>query len=241
MKTVDIEKLLLKKLETLTLRSFRSLSFRGLSGDTHWTAFYEFFHNEGRLSSPDFYPRWMQFMHSGIWDGILLKGCAVVYCRPAKIVFEPKEDRQESNQVRRLHCIDGPALVWGDGYELYYIRGVQVPPDYVRKPESITAKDIVSQGNIEVRKAMIELVGMERFLEMFNATLVNEDTDASDMPRRLWAVTVDDEDRTILEVECPSKRDKHYLWMPAEMQTCAEAVAWSFGFEVPSYLPDVEA
>ena len=88
---------------------------------------------------------------------------------------------------------------------------------------------------------MIELVGMERFLEMFNATLVNEDTDASDMPRRLWAVTVDDEDRTILEVECPSKRDKHYPWMPAEMKTCAEAVAWSFHFEVPTYLPDVEA
>ncbi len=235
-----IEALIRRKIKNLTLTNFRSLSFRGLSGDTHWTAFYQFFQEEGMIKS-EFFDRWMQFMRSGMWDGILLKGIAVIYGRPEKIVFEPAGDRQGEDRVRRLHCLTGPALTWGDKYNLYYIRGVQVHPNYVNKPQSITAKDIVDQQNVEVRKAMIELVGMERFLKLFNAKLVDQDTDAAGMPRQLWKVTVDDETRTILEVECPSKRDKHYLMMPADCTSCANAVAWSFGFQVPDYLPDAEA
>lgn len=93
-----------------------------------------------------------------------------------------------------------------------------------------------------MRRVLVELMGMPRFAAQARPQVLDRDTDASGMPRRLLRIaTPDDEPYTLVEVTCPSTGHRHYLRVPPTVTRCSEAVAWTFGFEVEAYLPMVEA
>jgi hypothetical protein len=56
----------------------------------------------------------------------------------------------------RLHCPDGPAVRWSDGYGLYFWHGVRLPRRIV---ESQDVRAIHRLRNTEVRRAAIERLG----------------------------------------------------------------------------------
>jgi hypothetical protein len=117
-----------------------------------------------------------------------------------------------------------------------------MPAETIEQPERITTERITSEGNAEVRKGLIQIVGVGKFLENTQAEVLDQDADRSGMPRRLFRFKAGSDTWCCVEVECPSKRDKHYLWVPPTMERCSQAVAWTFGFECESdYRPLVEA
>ena len=64
----------------------------------------------------------------------------------------------------RLHCEDGPAIAYRDGWKLYYIHGVNIPADIIENPESLTVQRIEAEANAEVRRVMIEKYDTARYL-----------------------------------------------------------------------------
>ena len=209
-----------------------------------WTAYFDFFHRIG-IELPEIYARWRSLMRSGLWNCLFYENCAIVCRRPSKV---HKDDQG------RLHSITGPAIEWADGFRLYFVNGVSMhnginhPLDVcfcteIERPETITPQRILDERNVEVRKALIQIMGVGKFLEQTKAELLDEDTDASDMPRRLFRFEAGDGQRwCVVEVECPSKRAKHYIWVPPNTERCSQGVAWTFGFDAPElYRPAVEA
>ncbi len=63
--------------------------------------------------------------------------------------------------VRAPHCADGPAVGWPDGTRYYFWRGVRVPEAIIMQPEALSAQDILRESNAEVRRCMIERIGLE--------------------------------------------------------------------------------
>lgn len=214
-----------------TPMTYYSWGLKGLGADSGWTAFYDYFKRIGIVNHPEF-DRWLEFMRAGIWDCILLEDLAVACRRPLAV----RQDKQN-----RLHCLDGPAIEWADGFKLYFVAGIPVPEEVVEDPVNhITAEKIRSEENVEVRQALIQIRGVEWFLGETGSTIINEDTDAAGMPRRLISFPVGDANWCLLEVECPSKRDKAYLWVPPDMTRCSQACAWTFGFESPEHYSPVK-
>lgn len=79
---------------------------------------------------------------------------------------------------RRLHNPNGKAIVWPDGWGFYAVHGVRIPGWVIEEPEKITRESIEAEGNIEVRRIMIEKLGYSRYLgigEPGGATLIHED------------------------------------------------------------------
>ena len=207
--------------------------YSGAGYDSGWTAFYEFFQEQGIVKNSAF-DSWKEYVKSGIWDTIFLRGVCIVCRRPMAVRRDDKT---------RLHSLEKPAIEWADGYKLYYVAGVRVDAKVIEQPESITVKQITGERNAELRKALIQIIGVGEFLDRTKAEVLDEDTDRAGMPRRLlrfeagqgaiWCC---------VEVECPSKRDKHYIWVPPDTKRCSQAIAWSFGFSVESeYSPLAEA
>jgi hypothetical protein len=75
----------------------------------------------------------------------------------------------------RLHCKDGPALAYPDGFSIYAWHGLRVPPDLIEHRDKITVQDIEAEFNAELRRVKIELYGPARYLQDSNAVEVHRD------------------------------------------------------------------
>lgn len=222
------------------LEYFATGYYCGLGYDSSWTAFYEFFERIGVLDHEPF-QRWRKFLKSGVWDAIWLRGFAILVRRP-KVVR--KDDRG------RLHNPSGAAVEWNDGWKNYRFQGMRIDERraedgvYFEKPETITAKRVLEERNVEIRRALLTMMGNERFATEANPTVLHEDSDTVGMPRRLLRIEVrDDEPILLLEVKCPSTGKKAMLRVPhnLNLDTCHKATAWTFNRRPEDYKPVMES
>jgi hypothetical protein len=137
----------------------------------------------------------------------------------------------------RLHSHDSASIRFRDGWRYYASHGTQLPAWIIEHPERITAKVIREERNVEIRRVMIEIFGMENFLSEANAKLI----DRHENPEMgtLWCISMeDDEDIFLLEMQNSTQEpDGHYktyvIRVPPNVRTAEEAMAWSYGFENP--------
>jgi hypothetical protein len=59
----------------------------------------------------------------------------------------------------RLHRDDGPAVVWPDGWGVWSVHGVRVPRQVVEAPGTLSVEQIRDEGNVEVRRVMLDRFG----------------------------------------------------------------------------------
>ncbi len=121
-------------------------------------------------------------------------------------------------------------------------RGVVVPPEVVFRPESLTPEQILGQRNAELRRVILERVGLDEVLRRARAEILDSDTDAGGA-RRLVLVWLPArwgraQPRCYLRCRCPSTGREYLLRVPTETRTCREAAAWLAGFDDPeAYRP----
>ena len=158
----------------------------------------------------------------------------------------------------RLHCADGAAIAYPDGWGVWVWHGVRVPQRIIEHADQLTAAEILALSNVEVRRAVIERIGgpkalIERAGDA--CQVVDADTDALGLPRRLLRLHLPDDD-TLLMVQVTNStpepdgsRKTYYLHVDAECRpllgddrrgkpqalTCAAAVAASFGMREAEY------
>ena len=147
-----------------------------------------------------------------------------------------------TEQEGRLHCADGPALAFGDGYSLYRWHGVAVPDDVIMHPETITVARIDAETNAEVRRVLMERYGESRYLADSGAAPIHTDGYGTlfrkEIPGNEPLVMV----RVINSTPEPDGHKKTYmLRVPPTIETAHAAVAWTFGLEAKDYHPDVES
>lgn len=103
----------------------------------------------------------------------------------------------------RLHCEDGPSIIYPDGWKLYCWHNVEVPKWILEEPKKITSEKIMGEKNQEIRSVMIQKIGGERFVRELGAEAV----DRSDWGT-LWRATV--AGRTVMFVEVvDATADRH--------------------------------
>lgn len=76
----------------------------------------------------------------------------------------------------RLHCADGPAVAFADGWGVYAIHGVQIPfkqRHIVEQPQTITVAQIEQERNAEIRRVMIDRYGPARYVMDSGAKIVD--------------------------------------------------------------------
>ncbi len=154
--------------------------------------------------------------------------------------------KQSVDELGRLHCEDGPAIVCRDGWLVYAIHNIRVPADIVEHPELITAEQIKAEKNAEIRRVMMQRFGFDRYVKEIGAVLKN-----TDEVGKLWRVE-DEAPFHIAEVinstpEPDGSTKIYFIPVPDDndmtrkrMKTCREAVAWSFGLQESEYRPQVQ-
>lgn len=173
----------------------------------------------------------------------ILPELAIVCERPSRV---RRDDRA------RLHSASGPALEYADGMRVYAWHGVRVPREVIDSPESITVASIEAERNAEVRRAMIERFGEERFVQADGGEVIASDATGrlwrrrSSRPSSRWGGPPQDEPIVMVEVlnatpEPDGSRRTYFLRVPPTMQTAREAVAWTFGMAGEAWRPAAES
>ena len=205
--------------------------------DSGWVPFYDYFK---RISIVEhkLFDKYMEYLKNGVFYTIFLGGAAFLCGRPEYI----KRDEQN-----RLHCEDGPAIRWKDGYCNYFWHGVSVPEKLIERPDEITKEDLINETNAEVRRGMMEKLG-ERFYSLLDVFEVARETmGQGEFAREAVLYRSNEPDPVAgeyiqyVQVTCHSTGRQFTLCVPPNIETPGAAVAWTFGKTESDYAPIVEA
>lgn len=123
----------------------------------------------------------------------------------------------------RLHCENGPAVAYPDGFVIYSWHGVTIPRKWIEDNLPSSA-DALRWENLEQRRAACEMIGWHKILRELNARTIDADSDPQ--IGTLLEVDIPDVGREkFLRVLCGTGRE-FALPVPPDMTTALEAQGW---------------
>jgi hypothetical protein len=151
-------------------------------------------------------------------------------------------DRLRFDQRFRLHSENGPAVVWPNGMSEFHWQGIRCPKRAIMSPRSYSVKEILAIRNVEVRRIVLEQIGIEQLISSRDAEVLDESVDDAGIRKLVKIIFRDDEPYVAVLVNCPSTGRKYLLRVPPSIKTISEGIGWTFGFgNAGEYLPQVEA
>ena len=200
------------------------------SHDASWLSFYDFFLTECDLEECEpLIPLMDMAKNCGWWAAY--DTIVILQDRPTTI-------KLDENDV--LHCENGPAIEYGDGYAVYSWRGVTVPAEWISDTDNLSAKTAITWENVEQRRAACEIKGWHHILDELGAVVI--DKDANPEIGTLVEVELEfDGEKTkekFLDVRCGTGR-RFAIPVPPDSTTAIGANAWSYGMQPVEYKPEV--
>lgn len=161
-----------------------------------------------------------------------LAGCTAIEELPESLEVTSWIDLADTSILSLPVSLKGVGLRW---------RRVAIDERIAFRPEEVTADEVLSEQNAELRRVKLERMGFERFLTESNPQLLDTDVDAGG-ERKLFRVELgDDEPLVCVSVNCPSTGRHYLLRVPPTATSCRQAVAWTAGFDEPDdYQPLIE-
>lgn len=191
-----------------------------------WLCFYEFMEWAGCGGLEQTHGLQELANYAGWW--IPYDNIAVVSDRPNELHLDNEG---------RLHNHSGVAISFRDGWCFYASHGMDIPSWIIEHPEQITADKINSESNVEVRRVMLEVYGIDKYFnDDANCQLIDADQDFGYLYMRSQE---DDEDIYMLKLlnstpEEDGTRKTYIIRVPPTMKTARQANAWSYGFDNPN-------
>jgi len=166
--------------------------------DAGWLSFYSFFLNECGMHEEcsDLKPL-MDLAENCSWFWPL-EGICILTEKPTEIHLNEQGD---------LHNFNGAALLYPDGWGLYFFNGVDVGEGYANMPvKKFTKNIILKEQNADIRREMIRKIGNEHFIKLLKPKVADEE-----FGYKLFLVDLEDgrDARPFLYMVNPSMRTVH--------------------------------
>ncbi len=145
------------------------------------------------------------------------------------VVFQHRPEKIKFDEQNRLHCEDGPAIRYRDGYGVYAWHGVRIPSEWIEHKADLTPKIALTWNNIEQRRCACEIIGWARILRELKSEVIDADDDPS-IGTLLEVEIPDIGKEKFLQVLCGTGRT-FALPVPPNMKTALEANAWTYGLD----------
>jgi hypothetical protein len=198
-------------------QGFEYFSSYGNISDYNWMAFFDFFERIGIVKHEGF-SEFKNLISSNVYDMVQIQGTCIVSNLPNIV---------KRNSRNQLHCADGPAIAFRDGFKLYYWNGVAVPISWIESPELINKETIISESNAEKRRCLREMLGAREYYERAfgkdGLVLLDQDTDDRGHIMKLYQTKNEDDviNKRVqfLEVICPSTLRVYNIYPPSQNAT----------------------
>jgi hypothetical protein len=199
--------------------------------DVGWLAFYDF-----PLSLGHQYPDNLSRRLAATVSQARL--CGWLYAYDGIAFVSQKQCELHRDEQGRLHSADRPAMAFADGYGFHAWHGIRVPSWCIDDRSKITKETILAEGNTEIRRAMCEIIGWPRALEMLGGKTIHAD-ECLGLPRKLIELDLKGERVRLLHMTNGTiengERRSFIEGVPTTINTCHNAVAWQCGLPAKIY------
>ena len=183
--------------------------------DANWLGFYDYFSRELNLLEET-------KKLEAIW---LIAENAGWFLPHEKICWISERTSKVLKDVEgRLHCETGMACQYPDGWGVYAWHGVRVQSWIVLEPQKITADLVMKEQNAEIRRVLMERMGLRRYLIESKAEVLDHDDHKVNWKRALLHVG----DDVILFVADPSTGRNYPIQVDPSCKTCEQADSWIY-------------
>jgi len=129
---------------------------------------------------------------------------------------------------KRIHNQLGSGLLYRDSYSLYAFDGIIVDKKILDNcKDKKSANKILSLKNVEQRLVAIKYFGVENMLKKLKSKSRDKFKEYE-----LLSVEIEGSRENLLKMRNPSEPKTHYEFVPPEINTCQEAMAWRCGFKL---------
>jgi hypothetical protein len=193
--------------------------------DASWLSFFDYFNKVCGIETPSLAGLKELGQCSGWWWPF--ENAVVLSELPTEIHLDDEH---------RLHNPEGQALSYPDGFGIMSWHGVRVPDDLILDPGSYTATRVVNEKNAEIRRCMIEHLGVAILEDA--GSVISEDTQGV----LLKVEMEEDEDMMLVKVlnstpEKTGEKKIYFLRVPPDITTPTEGIAWTFEKNADQYNP----
>lgn len=173
---------------------------------------------------------------------LLIRSSALAYIFSSTCVFASHSPTlARFDNIQRLHSDIGPSIEFADGFSLNSWHGITIPDELAKNPTLLTIERIERENNAEIRSAMMERYGFEKFIQDSGAKLISDDEHFGKLYQKFMAGTPFCFVKVKNSSPEPDGSYKDYiLQVPPDVRTAKEAVAWTFGMTERDYSPVVE-
>jgi hypothetical protein len=194
-----------------------------------WLAFYDFFREVCGLQEQTVRLEGPWLLARSASAAIACERVCWLSERPCAMHIDP---------LNRLHCTTGPAIVYPDGWSLYFWQGSPVPEEWIQNRHELDPRLALDWHNVEQRRVLAELVGgWERVLAQVPTRIIQQLRDAS-IGTLIECDGRHGERYRFLRVRCGTGRS-FVLPVPLECETARQANAWTYGLQAHEYMPEV--
>lgn len=207
-----------------------AISYIGKAGYGNQDAdlpFYDFCRGAG-FKIPDM-DGFFQLANVGGWWFPFQDFCIMVE-KPSQITVNPEG---------LLHHELTSALAYRDNWKTFAWHGVFVPDRFLTFAKRKNVDDILMEPNVELRRMMLDMYGLDNFINDSGAQKIQEDK-CGILYRQEFGD--DDEPLVIVKVinstpEPDGTYNIYFLRVPPTTQTAREGIAWTFGLTPEEYFP----
>ncbi|NRQ38505.1 hypothetical protein HII36_42765 [Nonomuraea sp. NN258] len=157
----------------------------------------------------------------------------VVAERPVELRTEAADD----DVGVRLHCPDGPAVRYADGWDVHAWHGTRVPAWVITGPDDVSR--IERETNVEVRRCAIERIGWATYIDRAGLRLVSTARDPGNPGSELRLYDLRGQTRVLLavngSVERDGRRRRYGLTVPGYFDDPVAAAGWTYGLTGEEY------
>lgn len=160
--------------------------------------------------------------------------CGWVWFFAGAVITTDRPRILRRDDQNRLHCEDGPALEYRDGFAIHAWHGTRVPTEWIEDRPSLTAKIALTWPNVDQRAAAREILGWHNIINSMNARII----DADDDPQIGRLVEIDLPDhgpQKFIHARCGTGREIAVM-ADARATTILEAQAASYGLSASDFI-----
>lgn len=125
----------------------------------------------------------------------------------------------------RPHNSKGAAIEYRDGWKVHAWKGILIPRDIVEKPESLTVSQILNEGNTEIRRAMVDIFGLDRFVVESNSKRLDRQGEYE----LLQVPYLNNINMIALKMRCPTTAAVYVHSVHPDCTNVEQALAWKRG------------
>lgn len=125
----------------------------------------------------------------------------------------------------RPHSLKGPAIAYRDDWKIYAYKGILIPKNIIEKPETITVKQIMDENNTEIRRAMVDIFGLDRFVTESKSKVL----DSHGEYELLQVPYLSTGSMIALKMRCPTTAAVYVHTVHPDCSNVEQALAWKRG------------